>query len=112
MSQDTVVKVFECNHEVADTLIPMHVATLCSEDVVVVAKNTDIIFLLANAYEKCSSVKQWLMKYDKQKYANIGEICRFLGTIICKYLPQLHAITGCDTTSFSFILFTDYLCSS
>ena len=78
----------------------MH-AALCSEDVVVVAKDTDIIVLLAYAYEKCSSVKQWLLKYDKQKYANIGKICRFLGRpVICKYLPQLHAITGCDTTSY------------
>ena len=87
----------------------MHTA-LCSEDVVVVAKDTDIIVLLAYAYEKCSSVKEWLMKYDKprilyldkQKYANvnIGKICRFLGPVNCKYLPQLHAITACDTTSY------------
>ena len=57
MSWDTVVKVFECNHEEADIRIPMHGA-LCSEDVVLVAKDTDIIVLLAYAYEKCSSVKQ------------------------------------------------------
>ena len=98
MYPDTVVKVFECNHEEADTRIPMH-AALCSEDVVV-AKDTDIIVLLAYAYEKCSSVKQWLMKYDKQKYANIGKLCRFRGLVICKYLPQLHAITGCNATYF------------
>ncbi len=34
------------------------------------------------------------------KYADIGAICSFLGTKVSLTLPSLHAITGCDTTSY------------
>ena len=33
-------------------------------------------------------------------YADIGAICSFLGTKLSLTLPSLHAITGCDTTSY------------
>ena len=39
------------------------------------------------------------MMYDKNKYADMGVICHFLGSDICEYLPALHTLTGCDTTS-------------
>ncbi len=39
------------------------------------------------------------MKYDFEKFACISKIFNHLGLEIWRYLPQFHAITGCDTTS-------------
>ena len=40
------------------------------------------------------------MKVDHNKYVDIEKIVRHIGIEIASYLPQLHALTGCNTTSF------------
>ena len=40
------------------------------------------------------------MKFGAGKYANIRKIVDHLGRPIALKLPQIHAITGCDTTSY------------
>ena len=42
------------------------------------------------------------MNIDHQKYVDIGKACSYLGAEVSLGLPQFHAITGCDTTSFFF----------
>ncbi len=88
-----------CNHEEADTRLVLH-ALLADSDVVVVAKDTDVLILLIWAYERKNVGKRWYMKYDHNKYADIGKICKFLGRKICLNMPAMHAVTGCDTTSY------------
>ena len=39
------------------------------------------------------------MKIDYEKSIDIDKVHAFLGSRISRYLPQVHAITGCDTTS-------------
>ena len=39
------------------------------------------------------------MKYEDNKYACIKDIVDYIGDEISAFLPQILAITGCDTTS-------------
>ena len=41
------------------------------------------------------------MKID-HKYINIGKVVKYLGNDLALKLPHIHAITGCETTSFMF----------
>ena len=97
----TVSELFRCSHEEADTRLVLH-ALKSDTDVVVVAKDTDVLVLMIWAYEQQNISKKWYMKYDHNKYADISEICKFLGPKICGVLPAVHALTGCDTTSYFF----------
>ena len=49
-------------------------------DVVVVAKDTDVLVLMVWVYAKCNIKKKWYMKYDDDKYADIGAIVEQWGT--------------------------------
>ena len=42
------------------------------------------------------------MKIDHDKYVGVRTIFEKVGSEVCKTLPQLHAITGCDTTAYKF----------
>ena len=93
--------VHKCNHKEADTRLVLH-ALLCKNDVVIVSKDTDVLVLLVWAYNEYNISKQWSMNYEKDQYVDVGMICGSLGSQICKNLPALHALTGCDTTSHFF----------
>ena len=98
VGDEGIRELFNCNHEEADTRLVLH-ASLENTNIIVVSKDTDVLVLMIWAYEKCQiSPRKWYMKYDHMKYADIGEICSFLGTKISFVLPSFHAITGCDTT--------------
>ena len=87
-----------CNHEEADTRMIFH-AGLQENPVVVEASDTDVFFLLAYAMnEKKRSF--WYQKIDNNQFVDVQGICNFLGEYTCSILPQLHAITGCDQTSY------------
>ena len=90
-----------CNHEEADTKLPLF-AHLANNNVVAVATDCDVLVLLISLYAKKQPSFQWHMKYEKNKFANIADICKRLGPSTSKLLHQFHAITGCDTTSFFF----------
>eukprot|EP00794_Sanderia_malayensis_P001365 gene1365-biopygen1116 len=92
---------FHCNHKEADSRLILH-AILANQDVVVVAKDTDVLVLLVWAYEKCAVTHQWFMKYERDSFADVGKICRFIGRQLCLSLPAFHSISGCDTTSYMF----------
>ena len=42
------------------------------------------------------------MKIDYNKYINIAKVVKYLGNDLALKLSHIHAITGCDTTSFMF----------
>ena len=50
-----------------------------TNDVAVVAKDTDVLVLLVWAYAHHDIKQNWFFKYDAQKYANICKICDYSG---------------------------------
>ena len=93
--------IFDCNHEEADYRMVLH-ASLHDTPCVIKSKDTDVLVLIAYGYKKKSPVSNWFMQYDTDTYADIRKIVEHLGDHITSSLPQLHALTGCDTTSYFF----------
>ncbi len=79
--------------------LPRSVTSLCF-DVVIVAKDIDVLVLLVWAYSQYHVRHKWYLKYDAEKYADTGVICDSFGSDICSVCSAFHAITGCDTTSY------------
>ena len=44
------------------------------------------------------------MKIGSKRYISIGKNVEYLGTEFAAKLPQIHAVTGCNTTSFYMVL--------
>ena len=91
--------IFQCTQEEADTRMILHA---CREDtnVVVDSKDTDVLVLMIYAFTIHRPTSEWLMKIKAERYANIRKILNHFGEDLCLKLPHIHAITGCDTTSF------------
>ena len=89
--------IFKSNHKEADTRIILH-ALQEDTKVVVVSKDTDVLILLVYAYAKYKPTKEWYMKIDANKFSSIKSIVEYLGSNISVCLPQMHALTGSDTT--------------
>ena len=89
----------ECNHEEADTRLVLHAAKQ-DTDVVIVSKDTDVLVLLIWAFLKHQIAYKWVFQFEREKFVEIGSICRSLGQRVCSSLPAIHAISGCDTTSY------------
>ena len=92
---------FDCNHEEADTRLALQ-ASLEESTTVVVAKDTDVLILLLYGHLKTNPKHQWFMKIDHEQFINIAKVRHHIGDEICEILPQVHAITGCDSTSYMF----------
>ena len=75
-------------------------ALICEKNSVIVAKDTDVLILLAWAYDHFNVKYKWFFSHEKDVYADISVICAFLGEEICSSLLSFHTISGCDTTSF------------
>eukprot|EP00794_Sanderia_malayensis_P021307 gene21307-biopygen16343 len=99
ITRDGVSESIGCNHEEADSRL---VLQACERDtvVVVVAKDIDVLVILVHAYAIVKPSSKWFMKIDHEKYVDVGKVYDFLGENISKHLPHLHAISGCDSTSF------------
>jgi hypothetical protein len=69
---------------------------------VVVAADTDIFVLLVYAFSKVDPAEKWYMKIDKERYVDIGDVCKAYGKEVCDVLPAYHSVTGCDTTSYPY----------
>ena len=52
------------------------------------------------AYSKLNKTNNWCFKYDHNKFADIRKICSYLGKTLSLNLPKIHALAGCDTTSY------------
>ena len=70
---------FDCNHEEFDTRIVLHASLLVEENVVVVAKDTDVLVLLVNEYSELLPTQE-VMKYDTNKC--ISRIIKYLGPTV------------------------------
>jgi len=75
-----------CNHEEADSRMPLHAAN-CNSDCVIVSKDTDVFLLLI---------------YDNEKFVNIGNVFTYLGIHMTENILKFHSLTGCDTTLYFF----------
>ena len=42
----------------------------------------------------------WCLKIDYKKFIDVGKIVEYYGKDVVLKLPHIHAITGCDTTSY------------
>ena len=100
-ANSTVRQVFPCNHEEADTRLVLH-CTLQDTANVIISTDTDVLILLTFMFYLTKPVNDWCMKIEKQKFFDIRKIAQFLGDKICKYLPDIHSLTGCDTTSYPY----------
>ena len=98
INSENVSEMFDCNHEEADYRLVLH-ALLCQQDVVVVAKDTDVLVLLIWAYVHFNVPYKW---YMKGIYTDISIICDYFGQNLCENILSFHAITGCDTASYMF----------
>ena len=95
----SVTKVFKCNHKEDDTRITFH--TLQQKtDVAVCLKETDVFVLLVFPYALTKINEMWVMKIESRKCINIMKIVEYLTTDVITKLPQIPAVTGCDTASF------------
>ena len=104
---DSTVDVHElrCNHEEADTRIVLHVIhnNGHAENVVVSARDTDVLLLLLAHRERITS-KVWFAAgtAKKPKFIPLDHVYRKLPAETEKAIIQFHATTGCDTTSYLF----------
>ena len=90
-----------CNHEEADTKIPLF-ASKCNSNVVAVAQDCDILIFMIAAFAEVNPEYEWQFNYEENMFANVSQICKNLGDSVCRYIMQYHAISGCDTTSYFF----------
>ena len=94
----SVTKIFECNHEESDTRMIFH-ALQQKTNVVVCSKDTAVLVFMVFPYALNKINEKWVMKIESNKFINITKIVEYLGTDVAKKLPQILAVTGCDTTS-------------
>ena len=87
------------NHEEADMKMVLH-ALREMRNVVVVARDTDVLVLMVYAYALKDIKDDWYMKIGEKKFVNVRKSVQHLGKEISLKLPHIHAITGCDTTSY------------
>lgn len=99
IESNSCLNIYTCNHEKADTRMIMQ-ALKSKGDVVISSEDTDVLMLLCYAYVKENVTRNWYMKFDSQKFANIKNICEFFGKTIITNILKFHSLTGCDTTSY------------
>jgi len=92
LTSDDASQIFGCNHEEADTRMVLHA---CLQDT-----NVNVLILLVYAFTIHNPSKEWYMKIDSDTYIRIRAIVDYFGVNVCSKLPHLHAVTGCDTSSF------------
>ena len=93
-----VEKLFESNNGEADTRIVLH--ALCNNtNAVIVSKDTDVLILLVymqalkkHDFQVVHKIRQWTIHWRKKN--------NWIGKYVILKLPHIHAVTGCDTTSY------------
>ena len=92
INSEGVTNLFECNHEEGDYRLVLH-ALISQQDVVIVAKDTDVLVLLVWAYVHFNIQFKWYMMYEKGVFAEISIICQYFGSTICENIlsyPRYH----------------------
>ena len=93
----------ECHQEEADTrlfLHAQHAASSRSAVVIIRSPDTDV------AVKGCSLAAQIPAQVllhtgtkERRRYISLSSVAARLGNGVCQALPDLHAFTGCDSTS-------------
>lgn len=100
------LKDLKCNHTEADTRLILHTIfeTNFSKNIVVKSVDTDVLILLLYYCSTWSSLKTKNILIQQEHTSNkkilpVNQIVSNLGDPICKCLPSVHTLTGCDTTN-------------
>lgn len=100
-----------CNHEEADTRLIVHLneESRSFENIVVQSDDTDVLVVVLYYVAVFSELFRDKKIYvqtghfnqttNKLRYIDVNSIASKLGSDFCSYLPAIHALTGCDTTS-------------
>ena len=90
-------------HEEADTRLLLHAKHAASDflRIVVQSPDTDVLVLCCSLFTSIDCGELWFYTgtRDKTRYIPVHAISLSIGRSLCKALPGLHALTGCDSTS-------------
>ena len=99
-----LVPELESSQEEADTRKVLHRAHISQYDfscAVIASIDADVTFLCLADYHKFPMpLFQKRCSETRMKYVDIPSIGNVLGRNVCEALPDMHAITGCDTVQF------------
>lgn len=91
------------DQEEADTRLLLHAkhATHPETRIIVQSPDTDVLVLCTTHFSDISREELWFRTgiRDHQQYVPVHLLCQKVGQKVCKVLPAVHALTGCDTTS-------------
>ena len=101
----TCEKLSPCSHEEADTQIMVHVADAVDRghnSVMIRTVDTDVVVLAVAAVDILGINDLWISFGTGKNHMILPahHYAAALETVRSRSLPVLHAITGCDTTSF------------
>ena len=89
-----VTKVFDWNQKESNARMIFHVLQQ-KKDIAVCSKDMEVVVLMVFAYALTEINEKWVIKVETNK-----EKCRITETNVSIKFPQIHKVTGCDTTSF------------
>ena len=85
--------------------------------IVVKSPDTEVLVLYVHYFPKMKNTSELLFQTglitstkDCRRYIPVHELCKSVSSVVCEILPDVHALTGCDTTS-SFFGIGKSLCS-
>ena len=96
----------DCTHEEADTRIFLHTLHASNQghsQISIRSVDTDVVVLAIAAFNKIPNLKELFIAFGTGKkfwYIPIHQITEILGPEKASSLHTMHALTGCDTTSF------------
>ena len=93
----------ESDHEEADTRLLLHAHHASSDhaQVIVQSPDTYVAVICVHMYGTIMCPKLWFRTgvKNRRSYIPIHDIVSAIGPELCRALPALHALTGCDSTS-------------
>ena len=89
-------------NEEADTILVLHAVHSQFHTVVVSSRDTDVLLLLVSHFERMQCQHLWMKSVtsNKRRYIPIDAVFNKLPIRSASSLLALHALTGCDTTSY------------
>ena len=99
----SIVLELRSNQEEADTrmfLHALHASDAAHQQILIKSSDTDVEVLVCYFGEYISA-DIFLLSGTKSRarVINVAQVCEQLGVEVCRALPELHALTGCDTVS-------------
>jgi hypothetical protein len=106
-----------CTHEEADTRMLLQVIRAdrmfgekrTKGRIIVKSPDTDVLVLCVHYFPSLQYTDElWFQMgaisstKDGRRFIPVHDICNSIDPVICKILPAVHAVTGCDTTSSMF----------